>query len=57
LLGWPWKAAAVGYILPRPLRDRLYDWVALNRYRWFGKREACMIPTPGLRTRFLDESA
>jgi predicted DCC family thiol-disulfide oxidoreductase YuxK len=35
------------------VRDWLYDWIARNRYRWFGKREACMMPTPELRSRFL----
>jgi predicted DCC family thiol-disulfide oxidoreductase YuxK len=40
-------------ILPKGFRDALYNWVARNRYRWFGKREACMIPTPELKSRFL----
>lgn len=40
-------------LLPRPLRDTLYDWIARNRYRWFGKRDSCRIPTPELRMRFL----
>lgn len=49
--GWP---LLHGFIfLPRPLRDGLYTWVARNRYRWFGKTEACRLPTPELRRRFL----
>ena len=52
-LGWPWRAAAVGYIAPRPLRDALYRWVARNRYRWFGRQEACFVPSPDTRARFL----
>jgi predicted DCC family thiol-disulfide oxidoreductase YuxK len=40
-------------ILPKGLRDAIYNWIARNRYRWFGKREACMIPTPELKSRFL----
>jgi predicted DCC family thiol-disulfide oxidoreductase YuxK len=41
-------------VVPRPLRDWIYNLVARRRYRWFGKREACMVPTPALRARFLD---
>jgi predicted DCC family thiol-disulfide oxidoreductase YuxK len=54
LLPGPWKALTVFRLLPRPLRDRLYRLVARNRYRWFGKRESCWLPTPELRGRFLD---
>jgi predicted DCC family thiol-disulfide oxidoreductase YuxK len=43
-------------VVPRPLRDLVYDWVARNRYRWFGKRDACMVPTPELRARFVDDA-
>lgn len=40
-------------ILPRVIRDGVYNWVARNRYRFFGKRDECMIPTPELKARFL----
>jgi predicted DCC family thiol-disulfide oxidoreductase YuxK len=50
---WPLLCAFA--IVPRPFRDALYDWFARNRYRWFGKREACRIPSPEVRGRFLDE--
>lgn len=40
-------------ILPKFFRDAVYNWVARNRYRWFGKRESCMMPTPDLKRRFL----
>lgn len=40
-------------ILPTFIRDRLYDVIARNRYKWFGKRESCMIPTPELKAKFL----
>lgn len=40
-------------IIPRPIRNLVYRWIARNRYRWFGKRETCRIPTPELRARFL----
>lgn len=55
-LGWPWRALSVfGYILPTVLRDKIYDLIARNRYRWFGKKDQCMIPTPALRSKFLDD--
>jgi len=41
-------------IVPKFIRDGVYDWVGRNRYKWFGKQEACMIPTPELKARFLN---
>ena len=41
-------------IVPKFIRDAVYNWVAKNRYRYFGKRNECMIPTPDLKSRFLD---
>jgi predicted DCC family thiol-disulfide oxidoreductase YuxK len=52
-LGWPWRAAAVLRLVPRSLRDPLYRWVARNRYRWFGKRETCWVPSAEQRGRVL----
>lgn len=52
-LRFPWPLAFALIVMPRPLRDQVYDWVARNRYRWFGKRDVCMVPTPELRDRFL----
>lgn len=40
-------------ILPKFIRDSVYDYIAKNRYKWFGKTESCMIPTPELRNKFL----
>ncbi len=48
-----WRLLYALVVLPRPLRDVLYDWIAANRYRWFGERETCRVPTPELRARFL----
>lgn len=42
-------------IVPRPLRDLVYSFIASNRYRWFGRREQCMISTTELSKRFLPE--
>jgi predicted DCC family thiol-disulfide oxidoreductase YuxK len=53
-LPWPWPLLAVFWLVPRPLRDPIYDWVARHRYRWFGKTSSCLVPTPELRARFLD---
>lgn len=41
-------------IVPRMFRDWIYNWISKNRYKWFGKKEACMIPTPELKSRFVD---
>lgn len=40
-------------IIPRFIRQPLYKWIARNRYRWFGKKESCMVPAPEIRQRFL----
>ncbi len=50
---WPWPLLSAGRIVPRPVRDWLYDRVALNRYALFGRTEACMVPTADIRRRFL----
>jgi len=50
----PWRWASVARQLPRAVRDPLYAFVAQRRYRWFGKRESCLMPTAELRARFLD---
>ncbi|MBV9861398.1 MAG: thiol-disulfide oxidoreductase DCC family protein [Alphaproteobacteria bacterium] len=52
-LGLPWSLAAAGRLLPRPVRDRLYEIVARNRLRWFGARETCYLPDPSEADRFL----
>lgn len=50
----PWRwLAAIRYV-PRPLRDGVYRLIARNRYRWFGRKQVCLIPTPELRARFLE---
>jgi len=53
MLGLPWSLAAVARVLPIPLRERLYDVVARNRFRWFGRRESCLVSLPGHEDRFL----
>ena len=53
-LGGAWKIFLAAKILPKPLRDYLYDLFARNRYKMFGKYDACMLPPPEVRSRFLD---
>ena len=53
-LSFPWPLAYGFLIVPRFIRDNIYDVIAARRYRWFGRRDVCMVPTPGLRSRFLD---
>ncbi len=40
-------------VIPQSLQDKLYDYVANNRYRWYGKNEQCMVPTPKIKSKFL----
>jgi predicted DCC family thiol-disulfide oxidoreductase YuxK len=55
LLGGGWQIFYYClWIIPVTIRDKVYDWIARNRYRWFGKREVCWVPTPELKGRFLD---
>jgi predicted DCC family thiol-disulfide oxidoreductase YuxK len=49
-----WKVGAVGRLLPRVLRDGVYNMVARNRYRVFGKHESCMLPDPKHRAKFIE---
>ena len=48
-----WPLAYAFILLPKGFRDYIYNWIARNRYRWFGKQEHCMMPTPELQSRFL----
>lgn len=52
LKGWKWTKAFM--IVPKFIRDGVYNLVANNRYKWFGKKNECWIPTPELKRRFLD---
>ncbi len=55
-LGLPWSFISVFRVLPGALRDTVYNWIARNRYRWFGKRDSCMMPLPGVADRFLNDA-
>lgn len=53
-LGRGWQLLYIFIMIPRPVRDKIYDWIAKNRYKWFGKKDQCMVPAPELKNRFLD---
>lgn len=53
-LPWPWRWFPLFLLVPRVLRDPVYRFIARNRYRWFGKSDACLMPTPEMRARFLE---
>jgi predicted DCC family thiol-disulfide oxidoreductase YuxK len=53
LLNAPWPLCYAAIVIPRPLRDAAYDFIARHRYRWFGKSEACLMPKPEWKERFL----
>ena len=53
-LGFPINLLAFFLIVPAFIRNWVYDYIAKNRYQWYGKKEACMIPTPELKSKFLD---
>lgn len=48
-----WKVVYILVIIPEPLRDLIYNFIARNRYKWFGRRESCRIPTEDESDRFL----
>lgn len=52
-LGFPINLLVVFLIVPNFIRNWVYDYVAKNRYNWYGKRDACMIPTPELQAKFI----
>ena len=52
-LGFPRNLMSIFYIMPPFIRNWGYDFVAKNRYKWYGKKDACMIPTPELKQKFL----
>lgn len=53
LLGFPFSLATIFQIIPTAPRDRVYEWFAKNRLKWFGRLQACRLPSPTERHRFL----
>jgi predicted DCC family thiol-disulfide oxidoreductase YuxK len=52
-LGWPWRLSRIASLIPRTWRDRVYRWIARNRYRLFGRRPICWMPCPEHKARVL----
>jgi len=52
-LRWYWKWTQLFWVVPKFIRDWVYNVIAKNRYKWFGKREQCMVPTAEVRQKFL----
>ena len=54
-LKFPINLFAIFIVVPKAIRDAVYNYIGKNRYKWFGKQEKCMIPTPDLKEKFLDK--
>lgn len=52
--GGLWQITQLAYILPESIRNYIYEYIAKNRYKWFGKKETCRIPTFALKAKFLN---
>lgn len=52
-LPWYWKWTQLFWIIPKFIRDAVYDFIARNRYKWFGKKEECMVPGDDVKERFI----
>lgn len=52
-LPWYWKWIQAFWIVPKPVRDGVYGFISEQRYKWFGKKDQCRLPTPNERSRFL----
>ena len=53
-LGGPWRLAAIALLVPRPIRDAVYDFIARHRHQLAGRSDRCYVPAPSVRERFLD---
>ena len=54
-LPWYWKWTQLLWIIPKFIRDAVYHFIARNRYRWFGRKESCMVPSQDIRERFITD--
>ncbi|MDX1272167.1 thiol-disulfide oxidoreductase DCC family protein [Bizionia paragorgiae] len=56
-LGFPTQLLVVFLVVPAFIRNLVYDFIARNRYKWYGKKDHCMIPTPDLKAKFIDQNS
>jgi predicted DCC family thiol-disulfide oxidoreductase YuxK len=54
IMGFPYSVLLIAKVIPLNIRNKIYDYIAKNRYKWFGKKENCRIPTKSERERFID---
>ena len=52
-LGFPTRVMVLFFVVPTFIRNWVYDFIAKNRYKWYGKKDSCMIPTPELQSKFI----
>ncbi|HEY5405594.1 MAG TPA: thiol-disulfide oxidoreductase DCC family protein [Ginsengibacter sp.] len=50
-----WRLFYIFIVVPKFIRDGVYNWIAKHRYQWFGQKDECMIPTPELKAKFLNQ--
>ena len=55
ILNYPWKVFYFFRFIPKFIRDWIYEFIAQNRYQWFGKKTVCMVPTEEIKPKFLDD--
>jgi predicted DCC family thiol-disulfide oxidoreductase YuxK len=53
LLGWPWKVFSFIKLIPKSIRDAVYDLIAKHRYKWFGYKKQCLVPDLSIKERFI----
>ncbi len=54
-LNSPWRYSNYFRFIPKKIRDYLYDYIARNRHKWFGQKNNCMLPSPEIKKRFIDD--
>ena len=56
MLGGAWPLLYGGIVVPKAIRDRVYEFIAKRRYRWFGQHDSCLLPTENIRKRFIEDT-